>query len=330
MMFHRIRVIVSFICLVSTSHAADTQALTPAQTIVLPGVEGRIDHLTADVKAKRLFVAALGNNSVEIIDLVSGKRTESIKGLKEPQGIRFLADDETLFIGSGGSGSCEVFDAKSLKSSASVKLGGDADNVRYDPESRRMYVGYGEGAIGVIDALKRTKVADIPLKAHPEAFQLESKGNRIFVNVPGAMQIVVIDRTRNQVTATWPVHEAHGNFPMALDEARHRLFIGCRKPARLLLLDTDTGKVVTSSDCGGDTDDLFYDADTQRVYVTCGEGFIDVYDCADGDTLARVQHLATATGARTSLLVPELKALYLAVPHRGSQKAEIRVYNTMR
>lgn len=309
-------------------YAADKEALTLVQRIEMPGVEGRIDHLAADIVGKRLFVAALGNNTIEVIDLAAGKRMEFIKGVKEPQGIRFLADSGDLFIGSGENGSCEVFQAQSLKPLASIKLGDDADNVRYDPESKRIYVGYGEGAIGVIDAVKRTKIADIPLNAHPESFQLESKGKRIFVNVPRAMQIAVIDRSRNAVIATWPVHEAHNNYPMALDESHHRLFVGCRKPAKLLVVDTESGQSVASLDCCGDTDDVFYDASLQRVYVCCGEGFVDVFERTEGDHYSRVQHLPAAAGARTALFVPELKALYLAVPNRGPQKSEIQVYKT--
>lgn len=309
-------------------YAAELTALTLMQRIEMPSVEGRIDHLSADVEGKRLFVAALGNNTLEVIDLELGKRAASIKGIKEPQGLRFVAEDGKLFVGSGEEGACLILDAKSLKTLGTIKLGDDADNVRYDPQAHRIFVGYGQGAIGVIDAVKHSKIADIKLKAHPESFQLESKGNRIFVNVPKAMQIAVIDRSRDAVIATWPVHEAHENYPMALDESDRRLFVGCRKPAKLLVLDTENGRLVASLDCSGDTDDVFYDAATRRVYMSCGEGFIDVFERIEGDKFTRIQHLATAAGARTSLFVPELKSLYLAVPHRGSQKAEIRVYKT--
>jgi DNA-binding beta-propeller fold protein YncE len=311
---------------VSPLHAAEREPLRLGQTIEMPDVEGRIDHLTVDVKAKRLFVAALGNNTVEIIDLALGKRTASIAGVKEPQGVRYVAEGGRLFVACGEDGSCAVFDGATLKQVGTIRLGGDADNVRYDPQARRVYVGYGQGAIGVIDAVKHSKITDIKLKAHPESFQLESKGNRMFVNVPRAMEIAVIDRSQDAVIATWPIHEAHENFPMALDESHHRLFVGCRKPAKLLVLDSESGKPAASLACSGDTDDVFYDEATQRVYVSCGEGFIDVFERTEADRYSRIQHLATAPGARTSLFVPQLRSFYLAVPRRGLQRAEIRVY----
>ena len=281
--------------------AADLPVLTLAQTIPLPGVEGRIDHLAVDVAGQRVFVAALGNNSIEIINLAAGKHVGSIQEVKEPQGIRFV--DGLLFVGSGEGGTCDVFEAASHKRLASVKLGDDADNVRYDPEPKRIYVGYGQGALAVIDAVKRAKITDIPLKAHPESFQLETRGTRIFVNVPKAMQIAVIDRSKDQVIATWPIHEAHDNFPMALDESHQRLFVGCRKPARLLVLETRSGKVTASSDCGADTDDLFYDSASERVYLSCGAGSVDVFDVT-GTRPIRIQQLPDRNRSQNLVVCP--------------------------
>jgi YVTN family beta-propeller protein len=291
-------------------------------------VEGRIDHLSVDVKGKRLFVAALGNNSVEVLDLATGKKIQSIKNLKEPQGLRFIPETNQLFAACGGDGTCRIYDGRSLQLVGTINLGDDADNVRYDTKTKRVYVGYGDGALAVIDAEKRTKVGDIPLPGHPESFQLETEGSRIFVNVPKTKQIVVIDRARSKIVATWPIKEAKENFPMTIDEVHRRLFVGCRKPAKLLTLDMATGETLTSLDCCGDTDDVFHDADTEWVYVSCGEGFIDVFAHKSTDHYQLSDHIPTAAGARTSLFVPELGALYLAVPHRGSQPAEIRAYKT--
>jgi hypothetical protein len=198
--------------------------------------------------------------------------------------------------------------------------------VRYDPEARLVYVGYGDGALAVIDPAKRVKIADIKLSGHPESFQLESKGKRIFVNVPAARHVAVIDRQKREVIATWPLAEASANFPMALDEDGHRLFIGCRGPAEVLVLDTDSGGIAAKMDCCGDTDDIFYDATAKKLYVSGGAGAIDVFERQDANHYRLMTAIKTAAGARTSFYDPGGQALYLAVPHRGAQKAEIRVY----
>jgi DNA-binding beta-propeller fold protein YncE len=169
------------------------------------------------------------------------------------------------------------------------------------------------------------RLGEVRLSGHPESFQLEKGGRRIFVNVPDAKHIAVVDREAMKLVTTWAVTEARANFPMALDEAGHRLFIGCRQPAKVLVIDLASGKSTASFEAVGDTDDLFYDATRKRVYVSGGEGFLDVFE-ERGGTFARILHQPTSAGARTSLFVPELNRLYLAVPHRGSQKAEIRVF----
>jgi DNA-binding beta-propeller fold protein YncE len=296
------------------------------QSIPLPGVEGRIDHLAADLTRGRLFVAALGNDTVDVIDLSAGRRLSALSGMREPQGIAVDPRTGRAFVASGQGGDLREFDVESLRLVRTVRLGDDADNVRFDAAAGRVYVGYEAGALAVLGG--GNVLSRIPLAGHPESFQLEKRGRRIFVNVPDARHIAVADRKAEKVIATWPVTEARANFPMALDEADHRLFVGCRSPAALLVLDTETGKPVARVEIGGDTDDVFWDAQRRQIYVSCGEGFLDVVRQGPGDRYERVAHLPTAPGARTSLFVPELSRLYLAVAHRGGQGAEIRVYAT--
>ncbi|HZS07607.1 MAG TPA: YncE family protein [Blastocatellia bacterium] len=308
-----------------------TQEKTPlrlVQTIALPAVEGRIDHLAADLQSQRLFLAALGNNTLEVIDLTAGRVIHSVKGLHEPQGVAFVPEAGAVYVANGGNGRCEAFAADSLAPLRGAKFSGDADNLRYDAATKLLYVGYGDGAIGIFEALTGKIVGEIRLPAHPEAFSLEQSGSRIFVNIPKAKQVAVIDRNQRAVVAQWPVTQAAANYPMALDEAHHRLFIGCRQPARLLVLDTDSGKVVAQVECAGDTDDVFYDAKNGRVYMSGGEGFISVFARLDADKYQPMARIPTAAGARTSLFVPALGRLYLAVPRRGGQSAEVRVYET--
>ena len=284
------------------------------------------DHFSFDAKRQHVFVAALGNDTLEIADLKSGKHLRSVKGLKKPTGVAFAPEFDRIFVATGDGETCEVLDGATFAVVQSVTGLPDADNVRYDSGAKQIYVGCGDGALAVLDAASGKHLGDIKLAGHPESFQLEKAGPRIFVNIPSAGQIAVVDRVKRAVVATWPLDGAQSNFPMALDEANHRLFVGCRAPARVLVYDTNTGKVVNTLKIDGDTDDLFWDAARKRLYVSCGAGFINVFQtngAADYESVARI---STSSGARTSLFVPELNRLCVAVPHRGAQGAQLRVF----
>ena len=310
------------------SARAQTPILLPlTSTIPLPNVQGRFDHFSIDIQGKRLFAAALGNDSLEVIDIAQNKKIQSIPNLKKPTGSAWIAELNRLAVASGDDGMCRFFDGNPLKFASEIKNLDDADNVRYDATGKKLYVGYASGALAVIDPEKMQKITDIKLDAHPEAFQLENSGNRIFINLPDAHEIAVADRNKNLVIAKWPLKDPSANFPMALDEARKRIFIGCRKPARLLVLDMDSGKQIAKVECVGDTDDLFYDAAQNRIYISGGEGAITIIRQLDADHYESLASIKTAPGARTSFFSPDLKALYLAVPHRGNQQAQIRVYS---
>jgi DNA-binding beta-propeller fold protein YncE len=296
------------------------------QTIPLPSVEGRIDHMAVDIKGHRLFIAALGNNTGEVLDLGAGKRIRTITGLHEPQGVGFIPEFNKIFVANAKTGACEAFDGSSFKSIKSIKFSDDADNIRYDAAARRVYVGYGSGGLGIIDGATGDQLGAIKLDGHPEAFQLEKSGPRIFVNIPTSQKIVVVDREKRASITAWPTAGATANFAMALDETHHRLFVGFRKPPRVVVFDTGSGKEVASLESPGDADDIFYDSSRGRVYISGGEGFLGIFQQDDPDDYKSIAKIPTATGARTSLFVPELSRLYLAVPHRGTQKAEVRVY----
>jgi DNA-binding beta-propeller fold protein YncE len=293
--------------------------------IELPDVNGRIDHFSVDVSGKRLFVSALGNHTVEVLDVVSGKRLHTIGDLAEPQGVYCDPSTNRLFVACVKDGATKVFDAGTFQLLETVKYSADADNIRYDARGHRIIVGYGDGALGFLDSNGK-KTGEIALDAHPESFQLEKTGTRVFVNVPDRKEIQVADPAKNTTLAKWPVTSALKNYPMALDEAHHRLLVGCRAPARLLAIDTETGKQTASVEIVGDTDDLFYDAAKKRVYVIGGQGFVDVFEQKDADHYERIGHIATAAGARTGLFVPEWGKLFVAVPHRGEQRAEILIF----
>jgi len=303
------------------------QALSLANRIELPNVNGRIDHFTADSKGKRLFVSALGNHTVEILDIGSGKRLHTLTDLAEPQGAFYDPSTNRLFVACAKDGTTKLFDARNFQLLETVKFSADADNIRYDARGRRVIVGYGDGALAFLDSNGK-QTGEIPLDAHPESFQLEKTGTRVFVNVPDKKEIQVADLVKNSLLTKWPLTSALSNFPMALDEAHHRLLIGCRNPARMLAINTDNGKQTASVEIVGDTDDLFYDAAHSRVYVIGGEGFVDVFEQKDADHYNRIAQYPTAPGARTGLFVPEWSKLFVAVPHRGQQRAEVLVYET--
>src|SRR3984893_3263124 len=296
------------------------------QTIPLPGVEGRIDHFAIDAAGARLFVSALGNNTVEVIDLGKGERIRSITGLGSPQGVAYVPELDRLLIANDDRGICRIYDGKSFQQLGEVNLADDADSVRYDDAAKKIYVGVGSGGIAIINASDGKQLGSIKLSAHPEAFELEKRGKRIFVNVPNSRHVAVIDREKGDVVATWKTDLAFGNFPMALDEGNHRLFVGCRLPSNLLVLNSDSGDIVAKIDISSDADEVFYDGKRHRIYAVCGSGKIDIIEQTDSNSYKALTKVDTAEGARTGLFVPERDTLFVAVPHRGSQQAEIRAY----
>jgi DNA-binding beta-propeller fold protein YncE len=296
------------------------------ETIPLPGVEGRIDHLAVDVAGERLFVAALENNTLEVVDFRSARHVVSVPGMREPQGVAFLPDRNRIIVANGGDGQCVIVDGGALQVMQRIPCGDDADNVRYDRAAGFAYIGAGRGRLTILGGVDDRLVGKIQLAGHPEAFVLDPNGSRIFVNVPTADHIAVVDRERRTVLTTWPLSIARANFPMAIDPEHRRLLVGCRQPARLLIYDVDAGRIIADVAIVGDVDDLAYDAAHRRIYAAGGEGAISVVEQIDGDHYRTVDRIPTAPGARTALFVPELSRLYVAVPHRGSQAAEIRGY----
>lgn len=292
--------------------------------ILLPGVEGRIDHFCADEPGQRLFVAALGNSSVEIIDLRNAERTGEIKGLEDPQGLYYESKSGRLYVATGGDGKLRIYDGQSLALQATEALGEDADNVRYDQQGGEVWVGYGNG-LAIINSAGQ-KVGSISLGSHPESFQLEEKGDQVYVNVPNQLGVALVDRKRRLVLSQWRLGTSFANYPMALDSADNRLLVGCRLPARLVVLDTTSGRMVETLPTVGDTDDVYYDADRRLVYVIGGEGAVETFRQRDPDHYERTGRVITAPGARTGLFLPSFSHVYVAVPHRRSQAAKVLVY----
>ena len=311
---------------VAFAHGAGEPPLELFATIPMPGVKGRIDHFAIDVKRHRLFVAALENDTLEVLDVERNRHEKSISGFGEPQGLIYLPELNRVYVANGSGDRVDVLDAASLAPLKRIDKLQDADNVRYDAAGRKVVVGYGKGALRMLDAETGASAGDIPLSGHPESFQLEQNGSRIFVNVPAARHVAVVDRAKREVLQTWEVSGAANNFPMALDEISRRLFVGARSPAVMLVYDIDSGKVVARLPIGGDTDDIFFAPDRKRVYVVCGEGRVDIFRQETPDRYTRESSVDTAPRARTGLFVPEEGKLYVAAPAVGTLPARVFAY----
>jgi DNA-binding beta-propeller fold protein YncE len=304
---------------------ADPTPLVLEAKIPLGAVEGRIDHMGYDATRQYLYVAELGNGSVGVVDLRQRRVVRTIAGLREPQGIGYVRSSDTIYIASAGDGSVKVFQGADSKPLGTIALGEDADNVRVDDAAHRLFVGYGRGALAVIDTASQTKVADIPLHAHPESFQLEPGGQHIFVNVPDARELAVVDRASSKQVASWATDPLRANFPMALDGTAQRILAVFRHPPTLAAFSARDGRSVTTVKTCGDADDVFFDAKRSRIYVSCGEGFIDVIASQD-DSLVSMGRIATAPGARTAFFAPDIDRLLLAVRASGTTPAAIWVF----
>ena len=311
--------------LTAASRAEDPAPLVLEAKIPLGTVTGRIDHFAFDADRQFLFVAELGNNSVGIVDLKERKVLRRLPALREPQGVAYHAATSTLYVSNAGDGSVRLFQGPDFTPAGRIELGDDADNIRIDSWRNRIVVGYGKGALAAIDPASRRKVADIPLKGHPESFQFNETGSRIFVNVPDARQVAIVDAESGQQISTLDTAGAGSNFPMAVDVDEHRLLVAFRSPAKLMVFATRTGKLEGSFDICRDADDVFVDPQRRRLYVSCGEGVIDVL-AQTSDGYERVARIPTVAGARTSLFAVATDRLYLGVRATAAEPAAIWVF----
>jgi hypothetical protein len=292
--------------------------------IGLGTVEGRIDHMALDAKRERLFVAELGNDTVAVVSLPDRKVIHVIDNLKEPQGVGYLASNDTLYVANGGNGIVRMYAGADYSLREQLDLKDDADNIRVDTNSNQVFVGYGSGAIAVIEPATGQQVGNVALKGHPESFQLSRDGQRIFVNVPNIRAVAVIDRAAGKQVAQWNLRY-QGNFPMALDEPNQRVLVAFRSPPRLSAYAMKDGTQLATVDICGDADDVFVDVKRSRVYVSCGEGLIDVLESRD-TAFARLARIPTEPGARTALFSPEQDRLFVAVRASPAEPAGIWIF----
>jgi DNA-binding beta-propeller fold protein YncE len=291
------------------------------------GKTGNLDHLALDAKRDRLFVANKPNNTLDIVDLKAGKLLKQVRDQGGIQGIAYAPDLDRVIVGLGTGGFCNIFDGEKYALLKTVKFADDSDNVRYNPATHLVYVAHAEKALGVINVQTYEQKPDITLPGAAEGFQIETKRPRIFLNVPSPAEVLVIDTDKNAVLERFPVKMAGGHHPLALDEANHRIFIGCRKKPMVVVIDSENGKEITGVDIPGEIDDLFFDAKTKRLYASCGDGAIAVLRQVDPDKYETVETIKTVKGARTSYLDAAGGRLFLAVPRQtGKEGPEVWVY----
>jgi YVTN family beta-propeller protein len=295
----------------AVAQTALQQPLVLERTIPLERTAGRLDHMAIDLGRKRLFVAELGNDTVDIVDLTTDKVVHRISGLKSPQGVGYAPTSDMIVVANAADGTVRLFRGADFGPAGIVRLGDDADNVRIDARTGRAVVGYGSGGLALIDPAKGETIGLIPLSAHPEGFQFDPRNARVFVNVPDAHEIAVVDLAGGKQVATWKVPGLGGNFSIAVDETAGAVAAVFRNPPRLVLFEPDTGTVKANLETCGDADDVFFDAKRLRLYVSCGEGSVDVFR-HDAATVLHLARLPTSRGARTSLFVPELDRLFVA------------------
>jgi DNA-binding beta-propeller fold protein YncE len=299
------------------------------EQIPVPGVAGRLDHFTADVKRKRLIVSALGNNTVEVIDTFAGKVTHSIKGLAEPQGPLYVPDVDKLYVANAEDGKVRVYDGATYTLRKTIDFGTDPDNMRYDAASKKVFVGFGEedGGIAMIDPATDDRVGEVyKTGGHPESFQVEASGKHIYVNVPDAGNVVEsIDRKTGAVTK-WPMKDLRGNYAMALNEEDHRLYTVSRKLPMLVVFNTETGSEVARMPAAGECDDVFFDASRKRIYEIGGEGSISVFQQDDPDHYELLANVPTGIGIRTGFYFAKRDRFYVGVPAKGNEPAQVWTY----
>jgi DNA-binding beta-propeller fold protein YncE len=313
----------------SPQQAREVSPLQLEEQIPVPNVAGRIDHFTADAKRRRLIVSALGNNSVEVIDVFAGRVMHTITGLAQPQGSLYVPDFDQLVVANAEDGKVRIYDGGTYSLRKTLDFGEDPDNLRYDAASKKVFVGYGEeeGGIGMIDPATDERVGtDLKTGGHPESFQVEESGGHVFVNVPDAGNVVEsIDRKTGAVTK-WPLKGLRANYAMALNEADHRLFTITRKTPMLVVLDTETGKEITRLPAAGECDDVYFDASRKRIYVIGGAGFISVFQENDPDHYQLIANVPSAIGVRTGYFFTRRDRFYVGVPAKGNEPAQVWTY----
>ena len=314
----------------------ETVPLKLVQTFQLsPQVKGNFDHFGIDLKGGRLFATPEGYHAVVVFDLKTGKLVHKIDGIGKPHAVLYREDLNRIYVTDGDAGDLKIFDGTTYSLVSSVKLLEDADSIGYDPATKYLYIDNGGGDVhqtfsmlSVVDTTAGEKLADLKIDGETlEAMALEKSTSKMYVNNRSKNQVSVVDRQKRELVASWPVTLCKNNVAMALDETNHRLFVACRT-GQIAVLDTQTGKEVTSFPITKGVDDITYDAANKRVYAAC-DGAVDIYQQSSPDSYKLVGNVSTGPMGRTARLVPELKRYFVAVPQHGTTSAEVLVFEVL-
>jgi len=327
--------ILATLCLLSAAivAAAQTAPIKFIKDFPLKGVTGRFDHFAYDESGSRLFIAATGNHTVEVLDTTTGEITQSLKGLGKPHGVAWVADEGKLFVADGSLAALKIYSGSPFKEAATIALSDDADDMVYDPATKLLYVGHGNGTaavparVAVINTVDNTLVTNLPASAHPEALEIDPASKRIFANIADSSELLVIDGPTHTVTNTWKLSRAKDNVPVAFDADHQALILGCRTPAKALVLDAVTGKEISDASSNTGADDIFYSTANHRAYLISGSGNVDVYEVGADKSLKPLGATKTAAGAKTGLLVPSIHALFVGIPSTPSEPSQIRQFS---
>lgn len=317
----------------STFQTGSAPLIKVIDSMPLPNVGERFDHMTIDTSDQLLFIVDRGNNSVDVANLVTEGVDHIIRGLNEPQGVYYVSQTNRLYVSNGGDGTVDVFDVANYSLATKLSFSqnaADADNIRYDQSTGLLYVGYGEenqSGIGIINTTSDTVVGSIPLNGHPESFQIEQNGTKIFINVPTANSIEIADKATRTVIATWLLPKnTIENFPMALDEKDHRLFVGFWSAPTLYVYNTQTGRPIANLSMPQDADDIYYDPASQLILASCGQGYLYVIRQVNADAYMPLISLPTGPLARTSLFFPQAEEIFVAVPQHDGLSAQLLTF----
>ena len=322
-----------FVLCIAVLAAKDASSpLTLVQSVALPNFSGDLDHFAVDLKSQRLFLAGEDHGTVEVFNLQNGSRIRSIDGFEAPHSLFIMPEQNRLLVTDSGKGLSKILSADQFGVLSTVKITPGADSIGYDRGAKHLYIVTGgkdvqmeKSFLAVVDPVSGKHIADVPFAAkHVEAMALEQSGSRLFINVTDKNEVAVVDRTKREIVAHWPVRDCAENSPVALDEPNHRLFVVCRKPGTLVVMDTEKGSAITHLPAPGRSDDVAFDAKRRRIYVPGGEGYIGVYQQNGPDKYEMIAKVPSAEGAKTCLFVPELDRLYVAVSP-GETKSEAKV-----
>jgi hypothetical protein len=325
--------------IVSATLAQNNSPLRLVQTIPMPNVKGRIDHMDVDVKGKRLFVAGLENGSLEVINLAAGKWSKSLPGFKKTQGVAYIPSLNKVFVASGDDGMLRVFRGDTLELLDSIKLELGPNRVTYDSQTEILYVGYGGkdagkdyGEVGIIDAKTDKSLGDIKVEAHPAELLLDKSGKTLYVFVSSTSKVQVVDTKKRDVVSTWAVRSQR-NGDGAFEEKTHRLYIGTRTPPQMVVMDSNAGKEVASLSTVEGMDGVYFNGAQKRVYVSGGRdndvGYVFVYQQKEADHYKLIGKIPTRSGAGTSFWSPELNRFYLGAPAHDNEEAAILVFEPL-